>query len=97
MGSWAAAHLAATGIITRLLMRLQSGKGGAAHTSILQGYLSKLPMVWARNSEGPMPNPPTYPLTPRPTAVQLFQCRDGDYLQIMDPTQQLDYASLPTM
>ena len=42
-------------------------------------------------------NPPTYPLTPRPTAVQLFQCRDGDYLQIMDPTQQLDYASLPTM
>ncbi len=97
MGSWAAAHLAATGIVTRLLMRLQSAKGGAAHTSILQGYLSKLPMVWARNSEGPMPNPPTYPLAPRPTAVQLFQCKDGDYLQIMDPTQQLDYASLPTM
>lgn len=97
MGSWAAAHLAATGIITRLLMRLQSGKGGAAHTSILQGFLSKLPMVWARNSEGPMPNPPIWPLGPRPTAMQLFQCKDGDWLQIMDPTQQLDYATLPTM
>lgn len=97
MGSWAAAHLAATGIITRLLMRLQSGKGGAAHTSILQGFLSKLPMVWSRNSEGPMPNPPIWPLAPRPTAMQLFQCKDGDWLQIMDPTQQLDYASLPTM
>ena len=97
MGSWAAAHLAVTGIITRLLMRQQSGKGGAAHTSILQGFLSKLPMVWARNSEGPMPNPPIWPFAPRPTAMQLFQCQDGDWLQIMDPTRQLDYASLPTM
>lgn len=97
MGSWAASYLAVTGIITRLLMRLQSGQGGAAHTSILQGYLSKLPMVWARNSEGPMPNPQTWPLAPRPTAMQLFQCLDGDWLQIMDPTQQLDYAALPTM
>jgi crotonobetainyl-CoA:carnitine CoA-transferase CaiB-like acyl-CoA transferase len=97
MGSWAAAHLAATGIITRLLMRQQSDKGGVAHTSILQGFLSKLPMVWSRNSEGPMPNPVIYPLAPRPTAMQLFQCKDGDWLQIMDPTQQLDYATLPTM
>lgn len=97
MGSWPAAYLAATGILTRLLMRLQTGRGGAVHTSILQGFLSKLPMVWARNSEGPMPNPVTYPLAPRPTALQLFQCLAGDWLQIMDPTQQLDYATLPTM
>jgi crotonobetainyl-CoA:carnitine CoA-transferase CaiB-like acyl-CoA transferase len=96
-GSWAAAHLAASGILARLVMRLQSGKGGAAHTSILQGFLSKMPMVWARNSEGPMPNPPTYPLAPRPTAMQLFQCKGGDWMQIMDPTQQFDYATLPTM
>jgi crotonobetainyl-CoA:carnitine CoA-transferase CaiB-like acyl-CoA transferase len=96
-GSWAAAHLAASGILARLVMRLQSGKGGAAHASILQGFLSKMPMVWARNSEGPMPNPPTYPLAPRPTAMQLFQCKGGDWMQIMDPTQQFDYATLPTM
>jgi len=96
-GSWAAAHLAASGILARLVMRLQSGKGGAAHTSIFQGFMSTLPLVWARNSAGPMPNPPTYPLAARPTAMQLFQCQGGDWLQIMDPTQQFDYASMPTM
>ena len=96
-GSWAAAHLAAGGILARLVMRLQSGQGGAAHTSLYQGYLSTMPMVWARNSAGPMPNPITYPLAARPTAMQLFQCADGDWLQIMDPTQQFDYGSLPTM
>jgi crotonobetainyl-CoA:carnitine CoA-transferase CaiB-like acyl-CoA transferase len=96
-GGWGAAHLAAAGILARLVMRLHSGKGGAAHTSILQGFLSKMPMVWARNSEGPMPNPPTYPLAARPTAMQLFQCKGGDWMQIMDPTQQFDYATLPTM
>jgi crotonobetainyl-CoA:carnitine CoA-transferase CaiB-like acyl-CoA transferase len=29
--------------------------------------------------------------------MQLFQCQGGDWLQIMDPSQQFDYASLPTM
>src|SRR5690606_15003516 len=96
-GSWAAAHLAASGILARLVMRLQSETGGAAHTSIFQGFLSTLPLVWARNSEGPMPNTPTYPPGPRPIAVQLFQCQGGDWLQIMDPTRQFDYATMPTM
>ena len=74
-GSWAAAHLAASGILARLVMRLQSGQGGAAHTSLFQGFLSTLPLVWARNSEGPMPNPPTYaPDVPRAMAQQLFEC-----------------------
>ena len=96
-GSWAAAHLAAAGILARLVMRLQSGTGGAAHTSIFQGFMATLPLVWARNSAGPMPNPPTYPLAARPTAMQLFQCQGGDWLQIMDPSQQFDYAAMPTM
>jgi len=97
MGSWAAAHLAVSGIIARLVMRLQSGEGGPAHTSLMQGLLSKLPMVWTRNSEGPMPNPGTYTLAARPTAMQLFQCQDGKWLQMMDPTRQFDFASMPTM
>lgn len=97
-GSWAAAHLAASGILARLVMRLQSGQGGAAHTSLFQGFLSTLPLVWARNSEGPMPNPPTYaPGVPRAMAQQLFECQGGDWLQIMDPTRQFDYATMPTM
>lgn len=96
-GSWSAAHLAAAGILARLVERLDSGRGGPAHTSILQGYLAKLPLVWGRNSAGPMPNPPSYPLAPRPAAMQLYQCQGGDWLQIMDPTQQFDYGSMPTM
>lgn len=97
-GSWSAAHLAATAILARLVMRLQSGKGGGAHTSIYQGFLATLPLVWARNSEGPMPNPVTYPPDKsRAIAQQLFQCGDGDWLQIMDPTRQFDYATMPTM
>lgn len=96
-GSWSAAHLAAAGLLARLVMRLQTGQGGAAHTSIFQGFLATLPLVWARNSEGPMPDPVTYPLGPRPIAQQLFQCGGGDWLQIMDPTRQFDYATMPTM
>jgi crotonobetainyl-CoA:carnitine CoA-transferase CaiB-like acyl-CoA transferase len=96
-GSWAAAHLAASGLLARLVMRLQSGQGGAAHTSLFQGFLSTLPLVWARNSKGPMPNPVTYPPGPRPITQQLFQCQGGDWLQIMDPTRQFDYATMPTM
>src|SRR3546814_8611905 len=74
------------------------GRGRAAHTSIFQGYLATLPLVGARNSEGPMPNPPTYPPDkPRAIAQQLFQCADDNWLQIMDPTRQFDYATMPTM
>lgn len=96
-GSWSAAHLAAAALLARLVMRLQTGQGGPAHTSIFQGFLATLPLVWARNSEGPMPNPVTWPLGPRPIAQQLFQCAGGDWLQIMDPTRQFDYATMPTM
>lgn len=96
-GSWSAAHLAAAGLLARLVMRLQTGRGGPAHTSIFQGFLATLPLVWARNSEGPMPNPATYPLGARPIAQQLFRCAGGDWLQIMDPTRQFDYATMPTM
>lgn len=96
-GSWSAAHLAAAGLLARLVMRLRTGQGGAAHTSIFQGFLATLPLVWARNSEGPMPNPVTYPPAPRPIAQQLFRCEGGDWLQIMDPTRQFDYATMPTM
>ncbi|NIJ36777.1 crotonobetainyl-CoA:carnitine CoA-transferase CaiB-like acyl-CoA transferase [Sphingopyxis panaciterrae] len=96
-GSWSAAHLAAAGLLARLVKRLQTGQGGAAHTSIFQGFLATLPLVWARNSEGPMVNPVTYPPGPRPIAQQLFQCKGGDWLQIMDPTRQFDYATMPTM
>ena len=96
-GSWSAAHLAAAGILARLVARLQSGKGGAAHTSLFQGHMVMLALIWARNSKGPMPNNPPHPLAARPIGQQLYQCQGGDWLQIMDPARQFDYASMPTM
>lgn len=96
-GHWGAAHLAAAGILARLVMRLETGRGGPVHTSIVQGHLCNMAMVWVRNSEGPMPNPPIYPPGPRPLNIQLFECRGGEFLQVMDPTRQFDWASLPTM
>lgn len=96
-GSWAAAHLAAAGILARLVARLQSGKGGPAHTSLFQGHMVMLALIWARNSQGPMPNNPPHPLKARPIGQQLYQCQGGAWLQIMDPARQFDYASMPTM
>ncbi len=96
-GSWSAAHLAAAGILARLVARLQSGKGGPAHTSLFQGHMVMLALIWARNSKGPMPNNPPHPLAARPVGQQLYQCEGGDWLQIMDPARQFDYASMPTM
>lgn len=96
-GSWSAAHLAAAGILARLIARLQSGKGGPAHTSLFQGHMVMLSLIWARNSAGPMPNNPPHPLGPRPIGQQLYECQGGEWLQIMDPPRQFDYANMPTM
>lgn len=96
-GSWSAAHLAAAGILGRLVARLQSGKGGGAHTSLFQGHMSVIPLIWARNSKGPMPNNPTHPLGPRPIGQQLYECQGGHWMQIMDPPRQYDYVNMPTM
>lgn len=97
LGRWGAACLCAGGVIARLLMRLQTGQGGPAHTSIMQGLLSQLPLLWGRNSRGPMPNPETYPPAPRARTEQLYECLGGDLLQIMDPTKRFDFALLPSM
>ncbi|PKB14338.1 crotonobetainyl-CoA:carnitine CoA-transferase CaiB-like acyl-CoA transferase [Novosphingobium kunmingense] len=96
-GSWSAAHLAAAGILARLVARLQSGRGGPAHTSLFQGHMVMLSLIWARNSAGPMPNNPPHPLGARPIGQQLYECQGGEWLQIMDPPRQYDYANMPTM
>jgi len=96
-GHLGAAQLAAGGILARLVVRLQTGRGGVANTSILHGIIAGMGMVWIRNSSGPMPNAPTYSEdTARAPSFQLFLCRDG-WLQIMDPTQRFDFALLPGM
>src|SRR3546814_10678993 len=78
-------------------MRLQTGKGGAAHTSILQGLLAGMTMLWVRNSKGPMSETRVYDGIPRAPRFQLHRCKGGEWLQIMDPTQRFDYGLLPSM
>jgi crotonobetainyl-CoA:carnitine CoA-transferase CaiB-like acyl-CoA transferase len=95
IGGWGAAHLAAAGVLTRLIMRQKSGKGGAVNTSLLQGLLAPMSLVWSRIEKGPfsvrMPRPP------RPNQTQMYQCGGGEWIQIMDPTGKLDFAALPLM
>jgi crotonobetainyl-CoA:carnitine CoA-transferase CaiB-like acyl-CoA transferase len=94
-GGWGGAHFVAAGVLTRLLMRRRTGLGGGVHTSLLQGLMAPMALVWSRVEKGtlsvPMPRPP------RPNQASLYRCSDGKWLQIMDPTGKLDFASLPQM
>ncbi len=45
MSTW---YLAAAGIVARLIARRRDGAGGVAHTSLLQGYLVSMGILWSR-------------------------------------------------
>ena len=45
MSTW---YLAAAGIVARLISRERDGAGGVAHTSLLQGYLVSMGILWSR-------------------------------------------------
>jgi crotonobetainyl-CoA:carnitine CoA-transferase CaiB-like acyl-CoA transferase/predicted small metal-binding protein len=90
--SFGALHLVASGIVARLILRGRDGPSGAAHTSLLQGVLAILAMLWNRaerpsglmEAKMPLPKP-----SPGP-ALTLFQCADGKWVQSMP-----GYVSLP--
>jgi crotonobetainyl-CoA:carnitine CoA-transferase CaiB-like acyl-CoA transferase len=94
-GGWGAAHFAAAGVLTRLLMRRRTGLGGGVHTSLLQGMLAPMALVWSRVEKGDL----SLRTPPPPGVLQasLYECAGGDWMQIMDPTGRLDFASLPLM
>lgn len=95
VGSWGAVTLAAAGILTRLIMRLETGKGGGVHTSLLQGAMTALTMVWSRTEHGVTSM--QMPRTVEMLQIQMYECGDGKWMQIMDPTGKLDWAALPLM
>ena len=81
--SWGAAFLAAAGSVARLLQREDTGKGGAAHTSLAQGLHLIQNMVWNR-AEKPSPSlmvgrPGTLALP----QIMMFECADGRWLQVL--------------
>jgi crotonobetainyl-CoA:carnitine CoA-transferase CaiB-like acyl-CoA transferase len=77
IGAW---HLAAAGVVARLIARERDGIGGPAHTSLLQGALVPLTMHWARAER------PTQSFArgmPKDAGDSLFQCGDGLWIHLM--------------
>jgi crotonobetainyl-CoA:carnitine CoA-transferase CaiB-like acyl-CoA transferase len=93
--SWFAAGLAAIGIVARLLQRERTGAGGVAHTSLLQGAHLAKSMVWARAENPPssMANGPSPVL--RMPQIAMYECQDGRWIQVLDPTGKLNIGALP--
>jgi crotonobetainyl-CoA:carnitine CoA-transferase CaiB-like acyl-CoA transferase len=83
--SWAAVYLAASGILARLIVRQRTGTAGPAHTSLYQGMMAVLAMLWHRGDritdymKAKMPLPKGFAAP----AVSLFQCSDGEWLQTL--------------
>ena len=83
--SWATCYLVTVGILARLLVRHRTGQIGPAHTSLLQGMLSVLTMLWHRGEhispdmKAKLPLPKGFPAP----AMSMFQCAEGAWLQLL--------------
>ena len=83
LGSWGAAYLAAIGVLARLRARDLTGRGGGAHTSLVQGALVPLGMLWTR-AERPSDSLATgMPKASRGSQATLFECGDGGWFHLM--------------
>ena len=83
LGAWGAAYLAAIGIMARLLVRLDTGRGGPAHTSLVQGALVPMGMHWSRAQN---PTPALAMGMPKEgggSQSSLFECSDGVWIHLM--------------
>jgi crotonobetainyl-CoA:carnitine CoA-transferase CaiB-like acyl-CoA transferase len=81
IGNWAAAFNAASGIVARLIVRERTGRGGPAHTSLVQGVLVPLAMHW-RTCEKPSPSL-EWGMPKTNTMATLFECADGVWIHHM--------------
>jgi crotonobetainyl-CoA:carnitine CoA-transferase CaiB-like acyl-CoA transferase len=91
--SWAAAYLGAAGVVARLLVRENTGRGGTVHTSLLQGMLQTASLMWnrAENPTGTLIST-KYDIPPQ---TAMYECSDGIWLQIMNPGERVDIIGLP--
>ncbi|MFF3573302.1 CoA transferase [Nocardia jiangxiensis] len=91
--SWAAASLLASGIITRLIVRRATGRGGSVHTSLLQGMLATASLSW-NQAERPIPEliSDKYECPPQ---LAEYECADGVWLQLMNPAERINIAAIP--
>ncbi|MEE2057217.1 CoA transferase [Rhodococcus artemisiae] len=91
--SWAAASLAAAGIVARLIQRDGTGRVGAVHTSLLQGMLNTASLAW-NNAENPIPQLILNKYE-APPQLAMYQCSDGVWLQMMNPGERIDVGAIP--
>ncbi|MFD5810243.1 CoA transferase [Rhodococcus aetherivorans] len=91
--SWAAASLAAAGIVARLIQRDGTGRIGAVHTSLLQGMLNTASLAW-NNAENPIPALILNKYE-APPQLAMYQCSDGVWLQMMNPGERIDVGAIP--
>jgi len=82
--SWTTTHLVTAGVLARLIARDASGRGGCAHTSLLQGMLASLMPVWNRAERPSATLAEKIPLTRGGEGMSrcMFQCADGEWMQI---------------
>jgi crotonobetainyl-CoA:carnitine CoA-transferase CaiB-like acyl-CoA transferase len=86
IASWCASHLAAIGIVARLVTRQRTGHAGPAHTSLAQGALVPMAMHW-RRVEHPSPSL-AVGMPKAQTGATLFETGDGVWIHLMgDPTK----------
>lgn len=92
--SWAAVYLVAIGIVARLIVRDRTGRAGAAHTSLYQGMMAVLTMLWNRVEHPTDRLAAKVPLTRGEPgyALSMFDCADGKWLQTL-----LGYTETPLM
>lgn len=80
LGEGGAGYLAAIGVAGRLFRRLATGRGGTADTSLIQGALTSMIMLWSRAER------PTAGLAGgyrRVVTATQFECSDGLWIHIM--------------
>jgi crotonobetainyl-CoA:carnitine CoA-transferase CaiB-like acyl-CoA transferase len=91
--SWATMYLVASGILARLIVRDRSGQAGPVHTSLYQGMMAVLTMLWNR-AEHPTPlltaKAPLQKGTEGTPGLSMFECACGGWLQT-----QLGYSEHP--
>lgn len=77
LGSWGAAWLAAIGIVTRLLSARRGGEIGSVRTSLLQGALLPVMMLWRRTHMSAVTG------MPKLYRASLAECGDGVWIHLM--------------
>jgi crotonobetainyl-CoA:carnitine CoA-transferase CaiB-like acyl-CoA transferase len=80
LGSWCAAWLATIGITARIVAVKRGGTAGPVDTSLLQGALVPLMMLWRDAST---PTPTFQGRIDKAVLPSLFECGDGVWLHLM--------------